>query len=219
MIEIERRQLLQLAIAGAAGALLVRSPRVFAADPVRVTRKDPTIQRFEFDPKRPIRGMPKLTPPEAGVCNTDFGLDCGMSCSIDVVSPTTVKVSLDELDLGVMLTLKIYTEKGSPPKLLAHEEAHATIAQYYYKNALRYAQEIGKAHIGKSFDGTGRDKKSAEQNGYDKIVQSLEDAYNPHTRFRALAANNRFDEITRHGTLPIAEADAIAMAIASDPEV
>jgi hypothetical protein len=101
----------------------------------------------------------------------------------------------------------------------AHKEGHASIAQYYYKNAARYAQEVGKAHIGKSFDGTGRDKNTAQQNGYDKIVQSLEDAYNPHTRFRALAANNRFDDITRHGTLPIVEADAIAMAVATDPEV
>ena len=219
MIEIDRRHLLQFAVAGVAGALLSRAPRVLAADTVRVTRKEPVIQRFEFDPKRPLAGMPKLTPPEAGVCNTDFSLDCGVAYSIDVVSPTAVKVTVDELDLGVLLTLKLYTQKGSPAKLHAHEEAHAAIAQYYYKNAVRYAQEVGKAHIGKSFDGMGRDKKSAQQDGYAKIVQSLLDAYNPHTRFRALAANNRFDEITRHGTLPIAEADAIAMAVASDPEV
>jgi hypothetical protein len=36
---------------------------------------------------------------------------------------------------------------------------------------------------------------------------------------RALAANNRFDDITQHGTNAIAEADAIAKAVASDPEV
>ena len=182
MIVIERRHLLQFAIAGMAGALFVRAPRVIAADTVRVTRKEPVIQRFEFDSKRPIPGMPKLTPPEAGVCNTEFALDCGMACSIDTVSPTAVKVTVDELDLGVMLTLKIYAQKGSPAKLHAHEEGHAAISQYYYKNAVRYAQEVGKAHIGKSFDGAGRDKKSAQHNGYDKIVQSLEAAYMPHTR-------------------------------------
>ena len=219
MIVIDRRRLLQLAVAGTAGALVARAPRALAADPVRVTRKEPVIQRIEFDPRRPPAGMPKLTPPEAGVCNTEFALDCGVAYSIETVSPTAVKVFVDELDLGVMLTLKIYTEKGAPPKLHAHEEGHATIAQYYYKNAGRYAQQVGRAHIGKSFDGAGRDKKSAQQDGYEKIIQSLEAAYMPHTRIRALAANNRFDDITQHGLNKTPESDAIAMAVSSDPEV
>ena len=38
------------------------------------------------------------------------------------------------------------------------------------------------------------------------------------TRLRALAANNRFDDITQHGLNPTPEKDAIAKAIASDPE-
>ena len=217
---IERRGFLQFCVAGAAGALIVWSPRVLAqASPVRVMRKEPVVKRAEFDPRRPPANMPKLTPPEAGVCNTEFALDVGVGYSIDIVSATAVKLSVDELDVVTMLTLSIFTEKGSPPKLHAHEDGHATIAQYYYKNSVKTARAVGVALIGKSFDGNGRDRKSAEQNGYQKINDAFEEAYMARTRIRALAANNRFDAITQHGLNATPEADAIAMAVSPDPEV
>jgi hypothetical protein len=72
--------------------------------------------------------------------------------------------------------------------------------------------------IGKEFAGAGANKAAAEQDGYQKINDAIEEAYMARTRLRALAANNRFDDITQHGLNAVPEADAIAMAVAADPE-
>jgi hypothetical protein len=162
--------------------------------------------------------MPKLTPPEAGVCSTEFALDVGVGYSMETVSATSLKVFVDELDLETSLTLSIFTQKGSPDKLHGHEEGHRAIGEYYYKNSVKIAESVGKAMIGKEYAGTGPNKAAAEHDGYQKINDAIVEAYMAKTRFRALAANNRFDDITQHGLNAVAEADAIAMAVAADPE-
>jgi hypothetical protein len=52
-------------VAVAAGMLAAGWVRVGHAQrsAVRVTREDPVVERTEFDPRRPPRGMPPLTPP------------------------------------------------------------------------------------------------------------------------------------------------------------
>jgi hypothetical protein len=212
---LQRRRLLQIAALG--GAWLGTS-RVLAQSPVRVLRKNVVIVRREFDRKRPPADMPTLTPPESGVCNTQFELEMGVGSSIETVSPTALKMFVDELDLTTGLTLTIFTLKGSPQKLRDHEEGHRAISEYYYKNAAAIAEAAGKSLIGKEFAGNGANRAAAEQDAFTKINAALEDAYMARTRFRALAANGRFDEVTQHGLNALAEADAVAMAVAADPE-
>ena len=72
--------------------------------------------------------------------------------------------------------------------------------------------------IGKEFAGRGANRAAAEEDAFAEINAALEDAYMARTRVRALAANGRFDDITQHGLNAVAETDAIAMAVASDPE-
>jgi len=98
------------------------------------------------------------------------------------------------------------------------EEAHRRISEYYYKNSTAVATELAEALIGKRFKGTGATRSLAQQNGFDQIVAAYNDAYMARTRARSAAANARFDEITDHGRKPIDEAEAFALAVASDPE-
>jgi hypothetical protein len=214
---IHRRSLLRLAFGAVAGAVVVPRVALGQPSPVRVMRKEPVVTRTEFDPRRPPANMPKLTPPEAGVCNTEFALEIGVGYSMEAVSATILKVFVDELDLVTALKLSIFTQKGSPNKLRAHEDGHRAIGEYYYKSSVKIAESVGKAMIGKEFAGSGANKAAAEQDGYQKINDAIEEAYMARTRLRALAANNRFDDITQHGLNAVAEADAIAMAVASDP--
>jgi hypothetical protein len=48
-------------------------------------------------------------------------------------------------------------------------------------------------------------------------VKGYNEAYFARTRSRAAAANARFDDITDHGRNAVAEADALARALAPDP--
>ena len=72
--------------------------------------------------------------------------------------------------------------------------------------------------MGKTFSGTGKDKQSAEDDATNKAIQQITKAILDQTRVRAVACNDRYDQITNHGRNPGSQADASAKAESSDPE-
>jgi hypothetical protein len=219
---IHRRALLAYA-AGAAGLGLLRAGFAHAqrSSPsraaVRVTREEPVVERREFNPRRPPRGMPPLTPPESGVCKTTFELSASVSYSAERLSRTTARVYVDELDIVTRLRFDIFTVEDAPPKLRAHEEGHRAIGEHFYQDAARIAEEIGRRLIGATFEGSGADDDAAQRDGFNKVVAEIERAYMARVRIPSAAANERFDEITNHGLNAIDEAEAVALAVAGAP--
>jgi hypothetical protein len=214
---MQRRAFIALT-AGALGAGLLRPISGTAQrSAVRVRREEPIVERTEFDPRRPPRDMPPLTPPESGVCKTTFELSANVTYSAERLSRTTARVYVDELDIVTGLRFDIFTVKGGPPKLRAHEEAHRTIGEHYYRDAATIAEEIGRRLIGATFDGTGLNEAAAQRAGFDQVVAEIERAYMARVRIPSAAANERFDAITDHGLNPMDEAEAIALALAARP--
>jgi hypothetical protein len=210
---MHRRAFIALTTAAATVGLL--RPRSSRAQPaaVRVKREAPVITRREFDPRRPPADMPPLTPPESGVCKTTFELSASVSYSAERLSRTTSRIYVDELDIVTRLKFDIFTIRNAPPKLRAHEEAHREIGERFYENAAQIAEDIGRRLIGATFDGSGADEQAAQRDGFQRVVTAIEQAYMARVRIPSVAANERFDEITNHGLNPIAEAEAIALAL------
>ena len=210
---MNRRAFLYLAVGTAGFASLRAGSAIGQAAPVRVTREEPVVSRTQFDPARPPPDMPELTPPEAGVCKTTFELSAGVTYSAERLSRTAARISVDGLEIVTRLKFEIFTAQGAPPKLSAHEEGHRAIGEHYYGDAGRIAADIGRRLIGVTFDGKGIDQEAAQQDAFAKAVASIERDYMARMRTPSSAANERFDEITRHGLEAIEEADAIALAI------
>jgi hypothetical protein len=210
---MNRRALLAFATGTVAAALLRTGRASGQGSPVRVTREDPVIERREFDPRRPPADMPPLTPPESGVCKTTFELDASVTYSAEPLSHRTARIYVDELDIVTRLRFDIFTVAGGPAKLRAHEEGHREIGEHYYEGAARIAEEIGRRLIGATFEGRGADLDAAQRDGFAKVVSAIERDYMTRVRIPSAAANERFDEITRHGLDAIDEAEAIALAI------
>jgi hypothetical protein len=207
---MDRRALLAFAAALAATPLLAPAQ----TRPVRVKQEQPIVERTEYDPRRPPRNMPERKPPESGVCKTTFELAAGVNYSAERLSRTTARIYVDELDIVTRLHFEIFTVRDGGPKLRAHEEGHREIGEHYYKDAARIAEEIGKRLIGQTFDGSGTDQESAQQDAFNKVVAEIERAYMARVRIPSAAANERFDDITNHGLNPIDEAEAIKLALA-----
>ena len=209
------RRVLFVFAAGTLGGVLLRAVPGHTQRPaVRVTREEPVVDRTEFDPRRPPRGMPPLTPPESGVCKTTFELAASVSYSAERLSATTARIHVDALDIVTRLRFDIYTIENAPPKLRAHEEAHRAIGEHYYRDAATIAQNIGRRLIGKTFEGRGADEQAAQRVAFDKVVAQIERDYMARVRIPSAAANERFDELTRHGLGALDEAEAVALAIA-----
>jgi hypothetical protein len=102
----------------------------------------------------------------------------------------------------------------SPPKLRAHEEGHRAIGEHYYARSAPIAEDIGRRLIGRSYEGRGVDDDAAQRDAFGKVVAELESAYMARVRVPSAAANERFDEITKHGLAAIDEDEAVALAVA-----
>ncbi len=215
---MNRRVTLSTVLGLVMGVALASPGALAQRAPVRVHRERSVVERIEFDPAAPPRGMPRLTPPEAGVCNTTFELDTGVGYNAEPFTANMVRITVSQLDLTTRLTFEIYTAADAPQKLRDHEEAHRKIGEYYYRNAAAAAERIARALIGESFDGTGSDEDAAQKSAVGKVLAGIERDYMARTRDRSAAANARFDLITNHGLDPIDEATAIARAVAADPE-
>jgi hypothetical protein len=214
---MNRRALLAVALA-AAGVDALRAATARAQHAaVRVRREEPVVVREEFNPRQPPPDMPPLTPPEAGVCKTTFSLDASIGFSAEELSRTTVRIHVDELEIVTRARFDVFTALNSPAKLRAHEEGHRAIGEHYYEGAAGIAEEIGRGLIGKTYDGAGVDAEAARRDAFAKVVGELERDYMARVRTPSAAANERFDEITRHGLAAIEEAEAIALAIAGGP--
>jgi hypothetical protein len=210
------RRALLAGAAGLAAAGLLRARSAAAQDSaVRVMREEPIVLRTQFDPKRPPPEMPPLTPPEAGVCKTTFELSASVTYSAERLSGLTARIYVDGLDIVTRLRFDIYTALGAPAKLGAHEEGHRQIGEHYYGDAARIADEIGRRLIGVTFDGAGLDQESAQENAFGKVIAEIQRDYMARMRVPSAAANERFDEITRHGLAAIDEGEAVAVAIAA----
>jgi hypothetical protein len=205
--------------AAASLILCVAAAASRAADehPVTVKKNPPKITRQSFDPKRPPARMPKLTPPESGVCHFEFTCDAGLETFVDQIDPRTVEIEVDSVDMILDLEVDIWAMNGAPKKLLAHEEGHRQIAEHYYQKADTIARELGKKMIGKKARGTGPNKDAATKDANHKLLSELNLAYMAETRVRCSACQKRYDKITNHSLIPIPEADAIAQALAAEP--
>ena len=214
---MHRRSLIVFVAATLAARRLPGQSLAAQASTVRVRREPPVIERIEFDPRRPPKDMPPLTPPESGVCKTTFELRANVTYSAERLSQTRARIYVDELDIVTRLRFDIFTVKNAPPKLRAHEEAHRAIGEHFYRDAAKIAEEIGRRLIGATFEGTGADEAEAQREGFDEVIATIERAYMARVRIPSAAANERFDAITKHGLEPIDEDEAIALALAGEP--
>jgi len=185
--------------------------------PVTIRKNAPRITRRSFDPARPPATMPKLTPPESGVCHFEFTSDAGLGVFVDETGPNTVEVEIDSVDFVLDLTIDVWAKNGAPAKLRQHEEGHRQICEHYYKDAEAIARRLGQAMIGRKATGTGKTKAEATSNAQQKLLGELNLAYMNETRVRCSACQVRYDAITNHGLKPIGEAEAIAQALAAEP--
>jgi hypothetical protein len=183
------------------------------AQPVVVTREGPVITRREFVRDSPPPNMPKLTPPESGVCDTTFELAASIGYSLEVTRQGSVKIWVEGIDIITRQWINIFTLAGAPPKLRAHEEGHRAISEHYYADAAVVARVAATPLIGRMFMGTGADRAAAEKDAQRKVLAVIEQAYMTRMRVPSVAANARYDELTEHGLNALDERDAIAQAI------
>lgn len=167
------------------------------------------IERRTFDPANPPAEMPTLVPPEVGTCVYQFG--CVTEAQAEGSRVRTARVT--QIELRATLTVTLWTPVNGPAKILAHEEAHREICEYYYDNARRVGRQLAERAIGTALRAKTRVDMEAE---LDLLQKQLIRRFLNETATRCDVAQARFDAITQHSMNSIAEEIAITRAIAAE---
>jgi hypothetical protein len=181
---------------------------------VTITRKPPNTHTRTFDPKNPPSDMPKLSGNEAAVTRSAFACASGAQYAIidshklaDGRSVATIRV--EEVSMELTLENTIFLPKGAGKKLVAHEQAHAAIAEAVYAHAEETARQLLADVPGKTASATGPDETSAAKAAFHKLLDPIGDRYMKVIPERGGAVNDTFDALTKHGTNSLDEAEAI----------
>lgn len=204
--------------AGRAGllmSLVLFAPPLQAASRPRVAVEiaPAKIERRTFDPANPPAEMPKLTPPEVGTCVYRFGCSTEMQAEGASSRGRLKPGRVTEVVLQASLEVTLWTPRGGPAKILAHEEAHREIAEFYYDNAEAIGRELARRTIGTQLK--TRTKKAMEAE-LDALQKGVIREFLSETATRCDYAQARFDAITAHSMNPISESAAMARAIAAE---
>ena len=200
-----------------AAAGLMSCAAAAAAQTLDVTVEPPIVARVVFDSGQPPPDMPSTDVDGSGVCKNVFEIEASIGSSVEVLAPTIVRVYPESFSIITRLKVTIYTAEGSPAKLLAHEEGHRVIGEHYYGDAEVAARAAAQSLIGRAFEAGGPNRAAAEQAAGELVLAALKDAFMERTQARSAAANARYDSLTEHGLNGMAEAEAIAAAIAGEP--
>lgn len=200
------------------GALLVTRVAGAQSAGVVAVRSPPSVQQLEFDPRRPPESMPALTPPEAAVCHYEFSIETGVDYSYEPFNGTSMALRIDAMTVVTNLKVEVWLPRNARRNIVEHEHAHRRICEYYYANAEAAAQAAGESVIGRRFSGRGTTETEARKAAVARAIAEVEREYMSRTSERCTAAQQRFDEITEHGTAKIEVEEALAQVVAADPE-
>lgn len=178
---------------------------------VTITKVPVNVSTQTFDPRRPPRNMPPLTPPEEAVCASDFLSDASVGGQAEQTDATRGKLTINKINVTLHLDITIWLPKNPPKMTVDHEDGHRQISEYYYRNAEMVARRIAERFIGKVIDLNGRDLRKLVSAALKQAGAEITNEYNKQMPVETTQA--RYDSITEHSRSDIRVADAVALAL------
>jgi hypothetical protein len=186
--------------------------------PVQVVVLPVKVEQRTFDPRNPPPGMPQLVHPEAAVCS--YGFSCASECRLEstrvLLKYKPARITSVKITVGLEVT--IWLPLDATPKLIGHELAHKQLCEEVYRQAEGVAHGLGTRLIGYSLQHSVKNKAAVEAE-VARLQHELAAAYARRIADRCTRMQQYFDFITNHGIDPIAESEAIARALAQEPDV
>jgi hypothetical protein len=185
-------------------------------DRVTVVKSEVKVVTRTFDPKKPPREMPALSPSEVAITNFQFSMEADADAPIvsknQDFQRTNVEVRVDGVSLRPRLKVTIWLPIKASQKVIEHENGHRKIAEIFYGKVDVKGKEAGGAVIGKIFAGHGRNTDSARN---DAIVKALKEVNAAILELQATGqkVQERYDRITDHSRKNVAVDEAIKQAV------
>lgn len=196
-----------------------------ASGAIRVTKKPVVVKHTEFNPANPAPGTPHLNAGEAATCLSQY--DAAVQLQMQ---PSTRRLGNGKFHASLTVTtvqielkclIEIWLPIGANAKLKAHEEGHRSITDKVYAEVAEKAAKVAADKLdGRRFDAEGDSAADAEKAANEKLTAAhtaMIQAYLDETSRAGKKINDKFDDLTQHGTNRLDEAEAMKQAWAAFP--
>ncbi|PTY02801.1 hypothetical protein DB347_22910 [Opitutaceae bacterium EW11] len=206
-----KRLLLLCAILGA-----FASSQAASGPEISIDKRPARLERKTFPIGQPP-SHPSFNPKEeAAFCDSRFGCVCDVGAEGRRFSTSEEPAKISRVNLTLTLDIAVWTPKNGPRMYVDHEEHHRAISEHYYQDA----EGIARRAIDRELRVLAPLPPTSQRAALNRELRALQrrvmDAYLVETHGRASYAQDRFDDITKHGRAPVSNASALARAIADE---
>src|SRR4051794_14828975 len=117
-------------------ALMLCAGGAHGQERVTVVKSDVKVVTRTFDPKKPPKEMPALSPSEVAITNFQFSMEADADAPIvgktSNFNGTDVEVRIDGVSLRPRLKVTIWLPIKASQKVIEHEHGHRKIAEIFY---------------------------------------------------------------------------------------
>jgi len=184
---------------------------------VAVSQKPATVQEKLFDRKHLAETIP-LRPQD--LAYTDCSYCIAVNLRVEAQSEktsggqTTATIKVTGIDAALSLETTLWLPKNPSQKLRDHEQGHRRIGEFFYASADADAKRLCRSYLGQSAVASGATLDEARQKAARTVSDALMKEYLAVVNGKAGKGHVFYDEITAHGTKPIAADAAVKEALA-----
>jgi hypothetical protein len=188
------------------------SPRQPSQAPAPTIIKQPVVlANRTFDPAAPPADMPPLSSGESAECDTDFQSSASVRGEPRQTDATHTILMVTQIKVTLQLHINIWVPVGATQHLIAHEDGHRQISEYYYQTADKLAERIAVNYMGKEVEITGADLGAESSKMLHLLAVEITEEYNK--ELNPEATQLLYDSITDHGRNEVVVKDAVAHAL------
>jgi len=181
------------------------------APSLTIDKQPVTFAMHTFDPSAPPADMPALAAWEQAECDSNFVSDANVKARTEILDPTHGVVIVAELKVTLQLTINIWVPEGAAENIIEHEQGHRQIAEHYYQNADKVAEQIATAYLGKQISISGTDLNFEINKSLQQMGAEITTEYSKELNLDL--AQNSYDDITDHSRNDVSAAEAVAQVL------
>jgi hypothetical protein len=178
---------------------------------VTINKQPANFSRRTFDPANPPPDMPSLNRGENAACDSDFSSNTAVAGQTRQTDATHATLTVAHIKMDLQLNVTMWLPDNVSEHVIAHEEGHRQISEYYYQTADKLAERIATTYLGRQVEIAGTDLQAESNKFLQQTAAAITADYS--RELNPAPTQLLYDSITDHSRNEVVVKDAVEHAI------
>ncbi len=178
---------------------------------ITIEKQPVAFANHTFDPNSPPADMPTLAYGEEALCDSNLTSSAIVGGESQKTDSTHATVTITRIKMILALSINVWVPSGVSQHVVAHEDGHRQISEYYYRTTDKLAEQIAATYVGKQIDINGADLHAQLETALHQTATDITHEFDQEVSFAA--TQQYYDTITDHGRNESDAKEAVAAAV------